>query len=221
VIEPWAFSSLVATLHDADARVREKAVTALGTYGADAVDPVLGLLRGETRPEVLVAAADVLGLLAEPRGLSPLEGMLADADPRVRRAAAVALGQMGGEMVNATLRRAASIRILPYAQQPSIAWESSGPKPIPPRRSRMLSLGTMTRYGPRRRISPALSYSTGIWKVPPPRNRSATPSRTSPRRSLADRAARHRDPRARAGPAPGWSQLAGVPPAAGRGHPRV
>src|SRR4029450_2161130 len=28
-------------------------------------------------------------------------------------------------------------------------------------------------------------------------------------------------PRARAGPAPGWSQLAGVPPSAGRKHPRV
>ena len=90
-----AAPALVAALRDADANVRTASAWALGRLSArEAVPALLEALR-DARADVRESAAGALGEIEDPRAVDPLAAALrGDADPRVRRAAAWALGQM-------------------------------------------------------------------------------------------------------------------------------
>ena len=66
----------------------------LSAYGVDAVKPLVDSLRATT-PEKKVAAANVLGEIADPAVFKPLLGLLRDSEPMVRSAAIYALEQSG------------------------------------------------------------------------------------------------------------------------------
>ncbi|MDB6072275.1 MAG: repeat protein [Verrucomicrobiales bacterium] len=118
----WSVSDLCRLLGHPDSRVRLRASVALGGRGAEAVEPVaatvmaksglpklqgiwtLGQLKavGKLRPlladpdaETRAQAAKTLGLLRDRESGAALRGLLADASPRVRGFASIALGRVG------------------------------------------------------------------------------------------------------------------------------
>jgi hypothetical protein len=87
--------ALIAALRDGEAGVRTAAAWALGRL--DVHDAVPALMTAMRDPSAWVreSAAAALGEIEDPRAVEPLAAALSgDAEPRVRRAAAWALGQM-------------------------------------------------------------------------------------------------------------------------------
>ena len=93
--EKTSESALASVATDAEPRVRRTAAWALGRTDNDAaVSPLVGMLR-DADAMVRVNAALSLGSLSATVAVDPLSSLLAsDGDPRVRRAAAAALGQI-------------------------------------------------------------------------------------------------------------------------------
>lgn len=87
--------ALASAARDAEPRVRRTAAWALGRTDNDAaVQPLMGMLR-DADAMVRVNAALSLGSLSAGPAIDPLSALLSsDGDPRVRRAAAAALGQI-------------------------------------------------------------------------------------------------------------------------------
>lgn len=94
---PSAADALVGALQSANATTRQLAAVGLGyAERTETVDPLLGVLR-DREASVRAAAAWALGSIEDRRAVEPLTRLLAeDPDPRVRRAAAEALGQILG-----------------------------------------------------------------------------------------------------------------------------
>lgn len=95
-VEPGgAAAALVSSLRDAEVNVRSAAAWALGRLEArDAVPALIAALR-DAHVDVRESAAGALGEIEDPRAVEPLATALrGDADARVRRAAAWALGQI-------------------------------------------------------------------------------------------------------------------------------
>jgi HEAT repeat protein len=113
--DEWAFSRLMAGLEDANAEVREGAISALAPYGRKAIDPVVSLLRGEAYLAPRLAAVELLGQVGGPELVDLFKIMLNDPDPLVRRAAVEGLTQAGGRVAEealgtATLDQDAGVR---------------------------------------------------------------------------------------------------------------
>jgi HEAT repeat protein len=100
--EPVA--AIIALCDHADAKVRQSAIRALGSYRVpdaipadEAFAKVSARLKGDTSEDVRAEAARTLGAVGLKRGVAPLRETLADAKtpPAVRAAAATALGGVG------------------------------------------------------------------------------------------------------------------------------
>jgi HEAT repeat protein/cyclophilin family peptidyl-prolyl cis-trans isomerase len=80
---------------DGDARLRRRAVLAIGRVGlADGVAPLVAALK-DPEPAVRATAAFGLGLIGDASAAAPLVAALDDPDPRVQGRAAEALGLIG------------------------------------------------------------------------------------------------------------------------------
>jgi len=87
--------ALIAALRDGEAEVRTAAAWALGRLEVHDAVPALMTAMRDPSAWVRESAAAALGEIEDPRAVEPLATALTgDADPRVRRAAAWALGQM-------------------------------------------------------------------------------------------------------------------------------
>jgi HEAT repeat protein len=90
---PGAYATLLTLTQDPDAAVRYDAAMALGRFGyAEAVEPLIALIRqGESEDSLGSAAGTSLTRLGRPAVL-PLQALLQDEDPWVRRMAVRILG---------------------------------------------------------------------------------------------------------------------------------
>ncbi|MBI3946391.1 MAG: HEAT repeat domain-containing protein [Armatimonadetes bacterium] len=87
---------LRAALEDADPRVRNQTVKALGELGDKRAAPCVAKLLRDPAPGIRQAAAHTLGRLKSPRGIRPLEQVLdASNDPRLLQVASRSLGEIG------------------------------------------------------------------------------------------------------------------------------
>jgi HEAT repeat protein len=90
-----AVNSLVNTLNDQYATVREASALALGKIGSkEAITPLLAALDTSTLWALRVAAANALGEIGDRRATVPLSNMLRDRYSAVREAAATALSKI-------------------------------------------------------------------------------------------------------------------------------
>ncbi len=92
---PAILPDLVALLDDADARIRRRAMLAVGRVGSpDGVLPLMAKV-ADPEPQVREMAAFSLGLLGDRRAIEPLVALLQDVSPLVQGRAADALGRIG------------------------------------------------------------------------------------------------------------------------------
>ena len=90
-----AARDLMRLAADPDARVRLRAVLAIGRVGlASGVQPLIAATR-DADPDVRRTAVFALGLLGDHSAEGPLAALLTDADPAMRGRAAEALGRLG------------------------------------------------------------------------------------------------------------------------------
>jgi HEAT repeat protein len=104
---------LVPLLADADVSVVEAAAWALGERGggsADAVDALVGLVRGHDDALCREAAVAALGAIGDRRGLEAVLAAAASDRPAVRRRAVVALAAFDGPEVEQALQAALNDR---------------------------------------------------------------------------------------------------------------
>jgi HEAT repeat protein len=91
-IEP--LMNIIKNDHSKD--VRARAVDALRAYRCDNIYDILAEALQDVDAIVRKSAADVMGLLAEPKAVAPLAVALIDKNVKVRHKAALALGDIGG-----------------------------------------------------------------------------------------------------------------------------
>jgi len=94
--EPRALDPLLGLLADTNDDARAGAAWALGQLGNQRALEPLVQLAGQTQAVSRAAAAEALGLLGDARGVTTLEKLTQDADPRVARAARLALQGLNG-----------------------------------------------------------------------------------------------------------------------------
>jgi hypothetical protein len=100
-----AMDTLVQALADADPRIRQAAVRALGGSGSEqAVSLLAAELASEESP-IRLEACESLGRLRAPQGVPHLLAALASADARLAATAARALGEIGGAEIADVLSR--------------------------------------------------------------------------------------------------------------------
>src|SRR6266545_2450435 len=106
-----ALPSLVAALHDDDAKVRETAAHAIGLMGPEALSALVGMLCHDDKyvRRHAVWSLGKLGPLARP-ALADLCHSLKDPDPRTASGAAQALGAMGADGADAVPQLAEAMR---------------------------------------------------------------------------------------------------------------
>lgn len=169
IADQRATGALIVTLQDADPTVVCKAVFALGAIGAvESVRALVNLLGGQDRelqstlvsvlerfgaralPAVVDAlahadarvrahAAEVLGVIADPRSVAALSNALADDEGDVRFAAVHALANIGGEAATEAIRpmcddtdarvRALAAKMLDRAKKPARSSYSASSRP--------------------------------------------------------------------------------------------
>ncbi|HEX7171294.1 MAG TPA: HEAT repeat domain-containing protein [Candidatus Limnocylindria bacterium] len=98
----------VASLNEGDALRAAGAARALVSFGADAVQPLIGVLRHRDG-SVRAAAAESLGRLGDARAVQPLIAALDDADIGVVISSATALGNLGDKRAAAALESIANL----------------------------------------------------------------------------------------------------------------
>lgn len=146
--DPRALGPLVAALGDASRDVRWAAVEALGELGDRRAVPAL--VEYLKRPEAyrwgkrLVAAA--LGAIGDPSAVEPLQGLLADEDPFVRRLAAISLLRTGDARARARVAqfvKDSTDETLPTVRRElARAEESGGRRTMLPATPRQVASGT-------------------------------------------------------------------------------
>jgi len=101
--DPQALDALMATLHDHDWWVRERAADALAAFGPSPVlDRALPLL-AEAEPELRQTLITLLRRLDDPRLFDLVLGRLEHGEPAARAGAVVALGELGDRRALSTL----------------------------------------------------------------------------------------------------------------------
>ena len=96
VTAPAPQPSLLTLIADVEARVRRRAVLAIGrTRLPEGIAPLLPVLSGDVEAEVRQMAAFALGLIGDVQGAEALLTALTDPDPLVHGRAAEALGLIG------------------------------------------------------------------------------------------------------------------------------
>jgi HEAT repeat protein len=94
-----AVAALIEAVHDPDEDVRSAAIASLKPFGpraAAAVPALCGALRNERAGRLRSSIAEGLGMIGSPAAVPTLIEALEDQDEGVRRAAALALRQIGG-----------------------------------------------------------------------------------------------------------------------------